>query len=179
MSRVEHIRNLWEGASAFVVDGLACGDWSFTSDMDREEEMEFQHEDGHPLNASLVNFYVYGERCLNREYMIDDQMVDAGKCEDGSLVIDYYGTPVTITPLFTQRDVPDAGPRVIGGDKDVELDEDVESAWIGVDQFSVYLKRTDEGIVVDLFARGREMEDAIAGTYAFEVEATEEERAAG
>jgi hypothetical protein len=56
-------------------------------------------------------------------------------------------------------------------DSDYELPADQDSVWISVDNISVYVKRTDEGVVVDLFPKGMEMDDAIAGTYAFHAEA--------
>jgi len=45
-----------------------------------------------------------------------------------------------------------------------------ESCWITVGLFAVYIRKTDEGIVVDLFESGSEMDNAIAGTYAFDSE---------
>lgn len=41
------------------------------------------------------------------------------------------------------------------------------SCWITVKNLSVYLKRTDEGVVVDIFVLGYEAEDPLASTYAF------------
>ena len=41
------------------------------------------------------------------------------------------------------------------------------AAWISVDQFSVYLRRTHEGLVVDIYPRGREDAQPLASTYAF------------
>ena len=45
------------------------------------------------------------------------------------------------------------------------------SVWITVDNFAVYVCRTDEGVVVDIHAIGHEDEDSITGTYAFTEEA--------
>jgi hypothetical protein len=56
-------------------------------------------------------------------------------------------------------------------DADYELPANQDSVWISVDNISVYVKRTDEGVVVDLFPKGKEMDGAIAGTYAFRAEA--------
>lgn len=39
--------------------------------------------------------------------------------------------------------------------------------WLTVDNFSVHIVRTDEGIVVDVYAKGCEMDDTLATTYAF------------
>lgn len=58
------------------------------------------------------------------------------------------------------------------GESDYTLES--ESVWITVKGFSVYLKKTDEGLVVDVHAAGRENEDSIAGTYAYDSELIEE-----
>ena len=52
-------------------------------------------------------------------------------------------------------------------DDDYVLPPERPSVWITVDRFSVYVRRTDEGVVVDIYQKDREMEDAVAGTYAF------------
>jgi len=44
-------------------------------------------------------------------------------------------------------------------------------AWVGIGTVSVYLNPTDEGVVVDLFARGGEDCDSLASTYLFYQEA--------
>ena len=49
---------------------------------------------------------------------------------------------------------------------DYELNDGHQSCWITVDNISVYICRTDEGVVVDLYPRYSEMEDSIAGTWA-------------
>lgn len=49
---------------------------------------------------------------------------------------------------------------VLGGD----------SAWISVKGFSVLVKKTDEGVVCDIYARDRENDPCIASTYAFDHE---------
>lgn len=50
------------------------------------------------------------------------------------------------------------------------LVESAECAWITVDNASVCVKRTDEGVVVDLYPLGLEDRDAVASTYAFSAE---------
>ena len=45
-----------------------------------------------------------------------------------------------------------------------------QSVWITVNDFSVYVHRTDEGIIVDIFPLGREVEGSIAAAYAFDSE---------
>lgn len=175
MSRVDELREVWSEASAFVIDDLACGDWCFASDLDRDEQMEFQHEDGHPLNPVFITFNAYGDRCISREYSIDDRMVNEGEIGEGSLIVDYYGSNVRITPLYRQGRAPEPSSEdtlIVRGDRDIELAADKGSAWVGCGAFSVYIKKTDEGVVVDVFGRGKEMHDAIASTYAYESEAS-------
>ena len=59
------------------------------------------------------------------------------------------------------------------GDTDYVLEQDHDTVWITVDNISVYIIRTDEGVVVDLFPLGLEARESIAGTYAFRTEAQE------
>lgn len=42
-----------------------------------------------------------------------------------------------------------------------------ESTWITVKNLSVYVKKTDEGVVVDIFNKGEEADEPLASTYAF------------
>ncbi len=66
------------------------------------------------------------------------------------------------------------------GENDYTLREGYISCWITVDNLSVYIVRTDEGVVVDIFPRWREEDESLASCYAFNAEvATEEERAMG
>ena len=66
------------------------------------------------------------------------------------------------------------------GENDYTLKEGQISCWITVDNLSVYVVRTDEGVVVDIFPRWREEDESLASCYAFNAEvATEDERAAG
>lgn len=52
-------------------------------------------------------------------------------------------------------------------DRDYEMPVGMNSAWVGVDGFSVYIRRTDEGLVVDIFQKNKEMDGSIASTYAY------------
>jgi hypothetical protein len=57
-----------------------------------------------------------------------------------------------------------------GGDYTLTPDN---SCWITVDGFSVYIHRTDEGVVVDITAKGHEDETPLGSTYAFTAELDE------
>ena len=58
----------------------------------------------------------------------------------------------------------------ITDESDAELDAD--SGWVGAgDLFSVYIRKTDEGVVVDIYARGCEDCNALASCYAFNQDA--------
>lgn len=50
--------------------------------------------------------------------------------------------------------------------QDFELKPDSRNCWITVDNVSIRIGRTDEGVVVDLYPVGREDEDAVASTWA-------------
>jgi hypothetical protein len=47
-------------------------------------------------------------------------------------------------------------------------------AWFTVKQFSIRILSTDEGVVVDIYKLGEEMEPPIAVTYALDHEAKEQ-----
>lgn len=47
-------------------------------------------------------------------------------------------------------------------------------AWLEVKGFAIRIHSTDEGVVVDIYKNGKEMEEAIASTYAFDTEIKEE-----
>lgn len=48
---------------------------------------------------------------------------------------------------------------------DYILQKDEPSVWITVDNVSVYVRRNDEGVSVDLYPKGDEMSDSLAGTF--------------
>ncbi len=50
---------------------------------------------------------------------------------------------------------------------DAEMSSAAESTWVGVGRdFSVYIKKTDEGVAVDIYARGFEDCNALSSCYA-------------
>jgi len=51
------------------------------------------------------------------------------------------------------------------------VQDDKESVWITVKGHSIYINPTDEGVVVDVYAKGAENNGTIATTYAFDTEA--------
>jgi hypothetical protein len=65
-----------------------------------------------------------------------------------------------------QADVRFADPLALTAisSNEFELRKKEHSAWIGVDGISVCVTRNDEGVSVDLYAKGRE-DDSLAGTY--------------
>lgn len=56
---------------------------------------------------------------------------------------------------------------------DAEMSTTAESTWVGVKDFSIYIKKTDKGVVVDIYARGYEDCEALSSTYAFDDEVEE------
>lgn len=74
-------------------------------------------------------------------------------------------SPSTTAP--TPPETPDAFSQ--GSDTDYTLVG--SSAWLTVGPFSVHVVRTDEGVVVDIYRKGGEMDFCLAGTYAFGNEA--------
>lgn len=43
-------------------------------------------------------------------------------------------------------------------------------AWLEVKGFAVWVRATDEGVVVDIFKNGDELGESLASTYAFDSE---------
>lgn len=61
-----------------------------------------------------------------------------------------------------------SGPLIHDQENDYTLKPDETSCWITVNNLSVYVIRTDEGVVVDIYPYGRETEtEPVASTYAF------------
>lgn len=52
--------------------------------------------------------------------------------------------------------------------RDCEMPPELRSVWVGVKDFSIYIVRTDEGVVVDIFARGHEDSGSLGSTYVFD-----------
>ena len=64
-------------------------------------------------------------------------------------------------------------PLEHNGDSDYTLKPGETSVWITVDNISVYVRRTDEGVIVDLYPHFGEMYTELGSTYAFFSEAEE------
>lgn len=60
---------------------------------------------------------------------------------------------------------------------DAEVASTADSTWIGVKGFSIYIKKTDEGVVVDIYAKDCEDCDSLASCYAFDNEAADMRKA--
>ena len=56
---------------------------------------------------------------------------------------------------------------------ELDMGKKDEQVWIRIKAFSVCVKKTDEGIVADIFTYGHEDEGSIASTYAFDSETEE------
>ena len=54
---------------------------------------------------------------------------------------------------------------------DFKLGESHRSCWISVDNMSIYIVRTEEGVIADIFAKGEEGCSPLASTYAFHTDA--------
>jgi hypothetical protein len=59
--------------------------------------------------------------------------------------------------------------------EDTDLVLTGQYAWITVKEFSVRVSKTDEGVLVDIYALGQEDRGAIASTYAFDGEEGDDE----
>lgn len=72
--------------------------------------------------------------------------------------------------------MPDnAAPKIVAdnaGDYVANLAKN-DSLWLTVGNASLYIKQTDEGLVVDIYAAGHEDAEPLASTYVFEQELIE------
>ena len=69
--------------------------------------------------------------------------------------------------------MPQQALKQTEGDTDYELNEDFKSCWITVNNISVYVLRTSDGVYVDLLPLGKEDKPPIASTYATFADASE------
>lgn len=60
---------------------------------------------------------------------------------------------------------------VLNEESDAVIDDLAESTWVSTKDFSVYIKKTDEGVVVDIYAADCEDCNALASCYAFDADA--------
>jgi len=60
-------------------------------------------------------------------------------------------------------------------ESDYTLSKDCESVWITVENISVYIKRDEEGVAVDLFPKDKECDESLAGTWLMYDEASTDE----
>lgn len=65
----------------------------------------------------------------------------------------------------------DKPTTILDEETDAEISPDADSTWIGVKQFSVYIKKTTSGIDVRVFARGAEDCDELDGCAAYDLDA--------
>jgi len=62
------------------------------------------------------------------------------------------------------------GALFLENHSDYVLKEGEESVWVTVGNLSVYIIRTDEGVVVDIYPLHDELSECLASTYAFAAE---------
>jgi hypothetical protein len=77
----------------------------------------------------------------------------------------------TVKKKTTKKTKTEKAPLIYEGENDYILKD--QSVWITVKDFSVYITKTDEGVVCDLYVKGREDDGSIAGTYAYDDEIDE------
>jgi len=60
---------------------------------------------------------------------------------------------------------------VLNEESDAVLAPNADSTWVGVKEFAIRIIKTDEGVVVDVYAKGYEDCTTLVSTYAFDSEA--------
>jgi hypothetical protein len=67
------------------------------------------------------------------------------------------------------KDSTHKGPLVLeeGAETDYVLAGGVGSFWVKIQDLALYIRTTDEGVVVDIFGDQQEDLDAVASTYAY------------
>lgn len=66
----------------------------------------------------------------------------------------------------------------VNGEQDLFLEPSSRTLWISVGPFSVHVIRADEGLIVDVYPRGREMDSTVASLQVFEGELEEDDAGA-
>jgi thiol-disulfide isomerase/thioredoxin len=64
-------------------------------------------------------------------------------------------------------------PVILYEETDAQLADAAENTWVYAKNFAIYIIKTDEGVVVDIYAKGCEDCDSLGSTYAFDDEAKE------
>lgn len=60
---------------------------------------------------------------------------------------------------------------LLDGESDAALAPNADSTWVEVKEFAIHIIKTDEGVVVDVYAKGYEDCDTLGSTYVFDSEA--------
>jgi hypothetical protein len=60
---------------------------------------------------------------------------------------------------------------ILDEETDAEMAEDAETTWVGVKGFSIYIKKSPDGVSVDIYARNAEDDGALAACYAYDIDA--------
>jgi hypothetical protein len=60
---------------------------------------------------------------------------------------------------------------ILDEETDAEMAETAETTWVGVKGFSIYIKKSPDGVIVDIYAKGAEDCDSLAGCYAYDIDA--------
>jgi len=91
--------------------------------------------------------------------------------DEGRLTNEYNFSKITEVIELLQEEESSKSALTFDSENDYILNNEHDYVWITVKNISIYLKRTDEGVVIDLFPILREGEDCIATTFAFFAEA--------
>jgi len=90
----------------------------------------------------------------------DRDLAEVERCRREAYAEEYTAVKATLDEIET-------GALTHNQERDYTLKEDQTSCWITVDNLSVYVHRTDEGVIADILPRKGEAGDPIASCYAF------------
>ena len=88
MSKIKEIMKDWKQASAFLINGMVCGDWKFQDKKEKDDSF---------------NFYIYTADNEIIEIDFDFESMKDGLYNNNILVLtDYKNQTISIEPLFTK-----------------------------------------------------------------------------
>lgn len=160
------IYNLFENASAIMVNGRVTNDWSL------EEKDELRSEVANDENPIVISIYGAklddgGSFYVPLEYYFDySDLCDAKIESDCIMMKDEAGAAVQVyvftnaTPVLDESSAVDMALQHEENGTDFVLTG--ESCWITVNNISVRLKKDEEGVEVEMFPLHHEIEEPLS-----------------
>lgn len=177
--KFEKIYNLFENASAIMVDGRITNDWSL------EEKDEILQEVANDENPIVISIYgakldAGGSFYVPLEYYFDySDLCDAQIESDHLIMKDESGASVPVYVFTNATSISDESQEEEMALQHEENGTDFiltgDRCYIAVNNLTVYVKKDVEGVAVDVWPSHDEDGDPIASTWSLYSEGEEDE----